>query len=438
MPDLASSNRVDLNQRLEAILHTPGAELASLAVVIYAQGHIQYEGFFGYRWIDPQHPKHSLPVTAQTKFRVASISKLVTALAVMQLVERGLLALDADVSDVLGWRLRNPHWPEIPITLRMLLTHTSSLRDGGPYTFPPHVTLREVLSSGSLSNGNSPYFAGPVSHRNQAPGHYFSYCNLGFGVLGTLIESISGERFDRYVDRHILQPLGLDASFHVCNLSDEGIRNLATLYRRQHSGMWDASAPWVAQVDDLRGVRPAEPEALRRYRPGDNGTIFSPQGGLRISARDLIEIMKVFLHEGEGRDRHGMPVRLLRSESVRQMLTVQWRFDPHIGNGDPYGGLMRAWGLGVHLLTNAPADAYGLSDRLLSGESPHLWGHTGDAYGLLGALFFEPQQDVGFVYLIGGVGRDPETYKGVYSAFYRWEEEIQSAIWGAIGEHIVD
>jgi D-alanyl-D-alanine carboxypeptidase len=438
MSDSAFSNRADLNQRLEAILHTPGAELASLAVVIYAQGRIQYEGFFGYRWIDPQHPEHSLPVTAQTRFRVASISKLVTALAIMQLIERGLLALDADVSDVLGWRLRNPHWPEIPITPRMLLTHTSSLRDGGPYTFPPHVTLREVLSSDSLPDGNSLYFAGPVPYRNQAPGHYFSYCNLGFGVLGTLIESASGERFDRYVDRHILQPLGLDASFHVCNLSDEGIRNLATLYRRQRNGVWDASAPWVAQVDDLRGVRPAEPEALRRYRPGDNGTIFSPQGGLRISARDLIEIMKVFLHEGEGHDRRGMPVRLLRPESVRQMLTVQWRFDPCIDNGDPYGGLMRAWGLGVHLLTNAPADAYGLSDRLLSGESPHLWGHTGDAYGLLGALFFEPQQDVGFVYLIGGVGRDPETYKGVYSAFYRWEEEIQSAIWGAIGEHIVD
>lgn len=95
---------------------------------------------------------------------------------------------------------------------------------------------------------------------------------------------------------------------------------------------------------------------------------------------------------------------------------------------------MRTWGLGVHLLTNAPADAQGPSDRLLSGESSHLWGHAGDAYGLLGALFFEPQQDIGFIYLIGGVGRDPETYRGVYSAFYRWEEEIQSTIWA----HVVD
>lgn len=429
MLDSTSFNQGDLHQTFEALLHSPGAELASLAVVIYAKGKVQYEGAFGYRWIDPQHPDRSLPVTVQTKFRVASISKLVTAVATMQLVERGLLQLDADVSEVLGWTLRNPYWPNVAITPRMLLTHTSSLRDGGPYTFPPHVALREILALDNLTDATHAYFAAPVPHGSRAPGQYFAYCNLGFGVLGTLIEVSSGERFDRYVDRHILQPLGIDASFHVGNLSDEGIHNLATLYRRQHNGVWDASAPWVAQVDDLRGARPAESEALRHYRPGSNGTLFSPQGGLRISARDLIEIMKIFLRSGEGQDRHGKPVQLLQPESVRQMLTVQWRFDPSIGNGDPYSGLMRAWGLGVHYLTNAPADAYGASDRLLVGASPHLWGHTGDAYGLLGALFFEPQRDVGFVYLIGGVGRDPETYRGAYSAFYRWEEAIQSAIW---------
>jgi D-alanyl-D-alanine carboxypeptidase len=428
MSDYTISDKATLNQKLAAIVRTPGAELSGLAAVIYAQGRILYEGYFGYRWIDPQHPERSLPVTAQTKFRVASVSKLVTALATMQLVERGLLNLDTDVSDVLGWTLRNPHWPDIPITPRMLLTHTSSLRDGETYTFLPQVSLREVLTPGGPYYENGAHFASPLPHVDHAPGRYFSYCNLGFGVLGALIESASGERFDRYGDRHILQPLGLDASFNVCNLSDEGIRNLATLYRRQRNGVWDASAPWVAQRDDLRGIRPAEPEVLRHYRPGDNGTIFSPQGGLRISARDLIELMKVFLHEGQGHDRSGVPVRLLQPKTVRQMLTIQWRFDPIAGNGDPYGGLMRAWGLGLHYLTNAPADAYGASDRLLSAESPRLWGHAGDAYGLLSALFFAPEQDFGFVYIIGGVSCDPGMRPGVYSAFYRWEEEIQSAI----------
>lgn len=407
-------------------MQTPGADLSGLAVVVYAGGDIRYEGYFGERFIDADDFSHSLPVTAATKFRVASISKTVTTLAIMQLVERGLLDLDADVSDVLGWRLRNPHWPERAITTRMLLTHTSSLRDGEIYTFPPTTTLASVFQPDSPFYEGGAHFAGPIPHVDHAPGRFFSYCNLGFGVMGTLIERLTGERFDLYVDRHVLAPLGVDASFNVRNLTDDGLRNLAALYRRQRNGAWDATAPWVAQVDDLRGERPPAPAGLDAYLIGSNGTIFSPQGGLRISARDLVEVMKVFLHGGQGR--FG---RVLAPATVQQMLTVQWRFDPVLGNGDPYGGLMRTWGLGLQQLSNAPMDAYGPGDRLLAGASPTLWGHMGDAYGLLSAMFFDPAQDAGFVYIIGGVSRDPEAYKGDYSAFYRWEEQIQTAILAA-------
>ncbi|MFN3334123.1 MAG: serine hydrolase, partial [Caldilinea sp.] len=239
----------------------------------------------------------------------------------------------------------------------------------------------------------------------------------------TLIECIIGERFDRFVAQHVLVPLGVDASFNVRHLSDDGLRNLAVLYRRQRNGDWDSSAPWCAQTDDVRGVRPPVSDGLDVYLPGANGTIFSPQGGLRISPRDLVEVMKVFTHGGQGKHQ-----RILQPATMTQMLTVQWRFDPSLGNGDPYAGLMRAFGLGIHHLTNAPADAYGPPDRLLADASPQLWGHMGDAYGLLSAMWFDPEKDAGFVYVIGGVGRDPETYKGEYSAFYRWEEVIQSVI----------
>lgn len=413
----------DLDRQFEQILHTPDADLSGLAVVVYRAGEIHYEGYFGQRFIDSNDAGRSLPVTPATKFRIASISKTVTALAVMQLVERGLLDLDADVSDVLGWQLRNPHWPDTPITPRMLLTHTSSLRDGETYTFPPTTALRNVFQPDSPFYEEGVHFAGRSIHADHAPGRFFSYCNLGFGVLGALIECTTGERFDRYVDRRVLAPLGVDASFNVRSLSDDGLRNLAVLYRRQRNGDWDSSAPWCAQMDDVRGVRPPAPDGLDAYLPGANGTIFSPQGGLRISARDLVEVMKVFTHGGQGKHQ-----RILQPATATQMLTVQWRFDPALGNGEPYAGLMRAFGLGIHHLTNASADAYGPSDRLLADASPQLWGHMGDAYGLLSAMWFDPEKDVGFVYVIGGVGRDPETYKGEYSAFYRWEEVIQGVI----------
>ncbi|HAJ38247.1 MAG TPA: serine hydrolase [Chloroflexi bacterium] len=412
-----------LDQQFMTIMQTPGADLSGLAVVVYVGGDIRYEGYFGQRFIDSYDPAGSLPVTAATKFRVASISKIVTALAIMQLVERGLLDLDADVSDVLGWSLRNPHWPKTAITTRMLLTHTSSLRDGEVYTFPPTTTLASVFQPGSPFYEDGAHFAGPTPHVDYAPGRFFSYCNLGFGVMGTLIERLTGERFDLYVDRHVLAPLGVDASFNVRNLTDDGLRNLAVLYRRQRDGGWDAMAPWAAQVDDLRGERPPALPGLDAYVVGSNGTVFSPQGGLRISALDLVEVMKVFLHSGQGRSG-----RVLEPTTVQQILTVQWRFDPALGNGDPYGGLMRAWGLGVQQLQNAPADSYGAGDCLLAQTSPKLWGHMGDAYGLLSAMFFDPTQDAGFVYIIGGVGRNPDDYRGEYSAFYRWEEQIQTAI----------
>ena len=93
---------------------------------------------------------------------------------------------------------------------------------------------------------------------------------------------------------------------------------------------------------------------------------------------------------------------------------------------------MRAFGLGLHHITNAPADRFGPGDRIVAGPSPQLWGHTGDAYGLLGAMLFDPARDLGFVYIIGGTGRDPETYKGAYSGFYRWEEQIQTALFDTL------
>jgi CubicO group peptidase (beta-lactamase class C family) len=439
----------NLDRKLEAVVHTPGAELSGLAVVIYAQGEIRYEGYFGHRFFDPDDPRRSLPVTAETRFRVASISKVVTTLAIMQLVERKLLDLDADVSDVLGWPLRNPHWPQAPITTRMLLTHTSSLRDGEVYTFPPVTPLSEVFQPHSDFYEADAHFAAPVADADLAPGRFFTYCNLGFGVMGTLVERLSGERFDQYVDRHVLAPLGVDASFNVRNLSDAGIRNLAALYRRQLGGAWDASGSWVAQVDDVRGVRPPAPAGLDAYPIGANGTIFSPQGGLRISARDLVEVMKLFLHSGQshsgqshggqshggrGHGGRGRVEQVVQPVTIQHILSEQWRFDSTAVNGDPYGGLMRGWGLGLHHLTSAPADVFGASDRLPPGVFEPVWGHLGDAYGLLAAMLFDPRRDAGFIYIIGGVGCDPETYKGEYSAFYRWEEAIQRAILESLNE----
>src|SRR6476659_253122 len=86
-------------------------------------------------------------LTIDSPVRIASISKLVVALGVMRLVEQGRLDLDRDVSDTLGWTLRNPAFPDRPITLRLLLSHRSSLRDDVDYAIPLGTELRAALAA---------------------------------------------------------------------------------------------------------------------------------------------------------------------------------------------------------------------------------------------------------------------------------------------------
>src|ERR1043165_8325351 len=135
---------------------------------------------------DPQSGRR---VTADDPVRVASVSKLVVAIGVMKLVEQGKLSLDADVSTYLGWPLRNASFRDRPITLRMLLSHTSSLRDhDDQYAIPLGDTLQGTL-------------ADPASwDLKHGPGdRYFAYSNMNFPVVASVIERMTRERFDLWM-----------------------------------------------------------------------------------------------------------------------------------------------------------------------------------------------------------------------------------------------
>src|SRR5690242_17349663 len=148
-------------------------------------------------------------VNADDPVRIASISKLVTTLGVMRLVEAGKLDLDADASDLLGWRLRNPAFPQVPITLRLLLSHRSSLTDAAGYWQTPlGGELRDILEDPR---------AWDTQH---APGRYFRYTNLNFPLVAQIMERATGERFDQLMARLVLQPLGIDACFNWALCSD--------------------------------------------------------------------------------------------------------------------------------------------------------------------------------------------------------------------------
>ena len=404
-----------LDRELAAIANDPDCQLASLSVLAIRHGKLRYEQQFGQRL----HGAAPRPANARTLYRIASISKMMTTLGLMMLVEQGKLALDADVGGYLGFALRNPHFPDRVITLRTLLTHTSSLRDDAGYSWPCDTALSTILVPGAARFGKGEMWAA-----NAPPGAYFTYCNLGWGVIGTIMERVTGERFDRLMKRLLLAPMGLHGGYNPSEFSAEDLANVAAIYRKRtvDTEVWDAAGPWIAQVDDYSGRAPVPPAGIAAYVAGTNATPFSPTGGLRISARDMGQVMLMLMNEGVHAGRSGDSRRILKPATIAQMFARQWTSDGKGGNGDTYRGLFNCWGLGNQQFP----DSAGI--QLVEGGGFAALGHLGDAYGLMSVFVFDPASRNGMVALIGGTSSDPERQRGVHSSMARFEERILSAL----------
>ena len=222
------------------------------------------------------------------------------------------------------------------------------------------------------------------------------------------MERATGERFDALMARLVLRPLALDACFNWTTCSDAAMARAVVLYD-------GAGAPIR---DDLGARRPAcavfapqgQPCDLSRYAPGSNGALFSPQGGLRISVRDLAVVGRLLLNGGlhEGR-------RILSARSVATILEPQWRFDG--SNGATDRGFYCGYGLASQSL---PVAVEGCNDDLFGGGRAMV-GHAGDAYGLRSGLWIDRRTGRGIAYLSTGNGADPPRGHTAYRAI---EEQL--------------
>jgi CubicO group peptidase (beta-lactamase class C family) len=333
-------------------------------------------------------------LTIDDPVRIASITKLVVALGVMKMVEQETLDLDRDVSDYLGWSLRNPAFPQAPVTLRLLLGHRSSLRDGIDYAIPLGTTLRQALADPAAFDAE------------HGPSTFFRYSNLNFPVIASVMERVSGERFDKLMERLVLGPLHMDACFNWTTCGDPALARAVVLY----------GADGAVVRDDLGGRRPSCPVLasagcdLTTYAPGANGALFSPQGGLRASVRDLVTVGRLLLNRGW---HQGAP--FLSEESLTAMLGPEWRFDGT--NGDTESGFYCAYGLAVQSL---PVAREGCNDALF-GPGRVMIGHAGDAYGVRSGLWIDLSSGMGIAYISTGNGDDPPRGRSAYRAI---EEEL--------------
>ena len=339
-------------------------------------------------------PRGGRKVTIEDPVRVASVSKMVTAIGVMRLVDEGKLDLASDVSRWLGWSLRNPNFPNRPITLSMLLSHTASVREhDDDYVIPLGGSLREVMGD----------------PRNWDPKHgpgdnYFAYVNLNYPIIGSIIEKATGERFDIWMRRELIERLGLDACFNWPTCSDAAVARAVELDTPQGKPL----------KDDLHGARPACPVFVKdgvpceldRWKLGENGSLFAPQGGLRISASGLARIGRMLLNGGtlDG-------VRILSPTAVDILVASIWRFDGN--NGATEGGFYCSSGNGTHQIPNRQpgcADDMGTRGAVLVG-------HAGDAYGMKSGLWIDRQRGRGVAYFVTGVADPaPKAVDSAYSA----------------------
>ncbi len=323
---------------------------ASVAVV--KEGKIVYTHSFGWKDLE-----NHTPLTDTDIFRIASISKSFSATSVMQLVESGQLSLEDDFGDLVGFKIRNPKFPDQKITLKMALSHTSSLNDSQGY-----------LNLDLINPAKNPDYA--KCYNNYEPGKGYQYCNLNFNLIGTIIEKKSGERFDRYVENHILKPLNLYGGYCVDSLDSTRFVKLYE-YHNDKKNFTLSPAAYAPRREEIKN-----------YVMGYSTPIFSPTGGMKISATDLAKYMIMHMNYGTGNS-----VKIISKKHAKLMQTK---------------------------ITEE--EEYGLALRQASKLIPNvkLVGHTGSAYGLYSTMFFNPKKKFGFVIITNGINA---TYTGDFPDF---------------------
>lgn len=370
-------------------------DLSGGIIVIFNQNEILQSIPFGSSDI-----ARNILVADSTVFRIASISKTITSLALMQLEEQGKISIDRDISEILGYEVKNPFFPDFAITPAMLLSHISSLNEGEAYdnflgmsyNNNPIPDIRELI------NSKGKYYTSD-QFLNNKPGTVFNYSNLGYGITGTIIEKLSGLRFDVYCRQNIFKPLGIDASYNV--LDFDNFDKISVLYRK-NNGMW------VPQADNYMGIKPVFTN-LESFKSGTNGLRFGAQGGLRISGKDLAKIFMIFLNKGKYNG-----IRIVKNNTLKKMLKPRWDYDGK--NATDNEGYFRSWGLGLQRITENTS-----SEKVLR-SSKFMIGHSGDAYGLISNAFIDTKRKIGFVMIINGSGSGYEQVPG--STYMPFEKEF--------------
>ena len=351
-PILAMAQEAAVEENIRTIMSQTNVVGVSVAVV--KNNKIIYTHSFGLKNIET-----NTPLTDDCIFRIASISKSFSTTSIMQLVEAKKLSLEDDASDLIGFPLRNPKFPNKVITLKMLMSHRSSINDSQGY-----------FSLDSINPATNPDYV--KCYNNYEPGTGYMYCNLNYNMTGAIIERYSGERFDQYVKHHVLDPLNIYGGYCVDSLD-----------RNRFATIYDFNKETTKFTNSPNAYAPRSKE-IADYEIGKTTPIFSPTGGMKISATDLAKYMMMHMNLGKANGK-----RIISKKSARAMQTP-------LSSDENYG---------LAILK---------TDKLIEGKT--LTGHTGSAYGLYSTMFFEPNEKFGIVVISNGCN---PVYDNGFNAFMK-------------------
>lgn len=348
-------------------------EYAGINIIHATKKEIDYNVFYGYKSIEEK----SL-IDEDTIYRIASISKIEIALAVMSLVEKGLLDIYTDISNYLGFKVRNPKYPEVFITIEMLMTQTSSINDGdyeaGLGYDGVNGPIIDVKLEDLLNNTNYKYYTSKT-YLDACPGTLWRYSNFGCGILACIIEKVSGMPYIEYVKKVLLDPLDIDGGYSIKQV--KSLDKVASLYE------------WDNKLILERDINMFNEYCYPVYELGNN--FRGPAGGLFISPKNLAKIMMMLMNKGIYNG-----VRILKEETVCEMFKIHWQ----------------------GIASDPQYKKKGLQLILLDGYSKEtLKGHFGCAYGLRSFMLFNEEH--GYIFMCNGAN-----YKEFQEHMVLMEKEV--------------
>jgi CubicO group peptidase (beta-lactamase class C family) len=275
--------KADLEAFLDALLpaQLQSRDMAGAVVAVVKDGQVLLAKGYGDADVAAKKPV----VADQTLFRPGSISKVFTAIAVMQLAEQGKLDLDRDVNEYLDFAI--PKTFAEPVTLRRLLTHTAGFEE---------VLKNLFVASAKEMRPLREYLINSMPARVFRPGTVPSYSNYGLALAGYIVERTSGEPFEKYIAAHILEPLRMERSTFAQPLPP-------ALEEAMSKG-------YVATAQSAKGFEFVQA---------------APAGSLSTTGADMTRFMLALLADGtlDG-------VTILKPESVRAMETRQLDWPPAV------------------------------------------------------------------------------------------------------------